>query len=489
MDESIKISVLNDIRKHLREEDREQFSYLEGLIENNQSKAMLELGDLCLDNHFSRTNHIEQAVSLYQLAIKYGNTEAMNRYGVLCFNTGEYETACEMFHLAVRQEKNSTALTNLAKMYYQGLGVKKEYNQAFCLFHQAAELGDNEAMFWLGKCYYQGLGVEKDRIKEIEWYKKAAESGNTEASLHLGLLYKRGMGVEKNKAQAKRWYEKAVNQYEREALVGSIEATNQIAMIYYKHLKDNKVAINWYLKARELGDEEADYFIAEIYDEQLNNLSSAIEWYGKSAKLGNSDAALRLALIYEEDKKDERNSIKWFEKAYQLGSVEALEFLGDAYKNQSNFDKAKECYEELMHLENHQEKGILALGNLHEESAKYEESKRYYEKLAQRGNKEGLLALGDMYANGKGLKKDYHLAIKYYEKAIKAGDYSIAESRIRNVKILNTITDNEGIIQTDLYKQFLPEEKEWIMTDLRELDRKNKVIRVKSGSTYKLFLK
>ncbi|SEK78527.1 hypothetical protein SAMN04488700_0152 [Carnobacterium iners] len=93
INETMKISILDNIRKHLRKEDKELFSNLEGLIENNHSKARVDLGDLSFNNHFSRINHIKQASSLYRLTIKYGNTEAVSQFGMMCFDAEEYKMA------------------------------------------------------------------------------------------------------------------------------------------------------------------------------------------------------------------------------------------------------------------------------------------------------------------------------------------------------------------------------------------------------------
>ena len=61
----------------------------------------------------------------------------------------------------------------LAKNYFTGRGVKKDYNQAIRWFLLAAEDGSGESEYYLANCYYQGLGVEKDYNTALDYFLKA----------------------------------------------------------------------------------------------------------------------------------------------------------------------------------------------------------------------------------------------------------------------------------------------------------------------------
>ncbi len=49
-------------------------------------------------------------------------------------------------------------------MWYNGVGVRQDYNEAFNWFEKAAEQGDVNAQFNLGIMYYKGYGVQCDEI-------------------------------------------------------------------------------------------------------------------------------------------------------------------------------------------------------------------------------------------------------------------------------------------------------------------------------------
>ncbi len=84
---------------------------------------------------------------------------------------------------------------NLAFMYYNGEGVKKDYKQAVNWFKKAAEQGYSNAQFGLASMYNSGRGVKKDYKQAVNWFKKAAEQGLQEAQYNLAVMYGAGQGV------------------------------------------------------------------------------------------------------------------------------------------------------------------------------------------------------------------------------------------------------------------------------------------------------
>ena len=77
---------------------------------------------------------------------------------------------------------------------------------------QLAEKGDADAQFNLGKIYYDGKGVEKSYEQAVYWWAKAAEQGYAKAQNNLGVCYYWGEGVEQSYEQAVYWWTKAAEQ-------------------------------------------------------------------------------------------------------------------------------------------------------------------------------------------------------------------------------------------------------------------------------------
>ena len=78
-------------------------------------------------------------------------------------------------------------------MYFQGLGVKADYQEAFDFFKKAAGQGLKDAQFNLGVMYERGQGVVKANDKEaINWYMLSANQGLNVAQYNLGFMYEQG---------------------------------------------------------------------------------------------------------------------------------------------------------------------------------------------------------------------------------------------------------------------------------------------------------
>ena len=92
---------------------------------------------------------------------------------------------------------------------------------------RGAELGFSPSQFELAKMYENGKGVRKDYAEAVKWYRKAAEQGNAEAQYNLGECYEYGHGVRKDYAEAERWYRLAAEH-------GNTDAMNKLGEILEK---------------------------------------------------------------------------------------------------------------------------------------------------------------------------------------------------------------------------------------------------------------
>lgn len=75
----------------------------------------------------------------------------------------------------------------LGNLYYNGIGVKQDYNEAIEWYRSAAINGDSSSQFRLGLMYNSGIGVERDPIEAMRWFKKSALQGYSIANLYLSL--------------------------------------------------------------------------------------------------------------------------------------------------------------------------------------------------------------------------------------------------------------------------------------------------------------
>jgi TPR repeat protein len=76
----------------------------------------------------------------------------------------------------------------MAKNYYWGRSVERNYPKAFQLFLKSAKAGNAESSRYLGLIYLSGNGVPKDLKESIKWFERASSLGDDMATKHLKKL-------------------------------------------------------------------------------------------------------------------------------------------------------------------------------------------------------------------------------------------------------------------------------------------------------------
>ena len=225
------------------------------------------------------------------------------------------------------------AQSELALMYYEGQGAKKDYGEAVKWYRKAAEQGHAPAQHAMGVMHSAGLGVGQDPTAAVGWFRKSAAQGNALAENSLGNSYMQGIGVSKDPGQAVRWYRSAAER-------GLPEAQHNLAWCYDSGsgVEQNQAeAIQWYAKAAD-----------QNYGWSLNALGSkyengegvpqssvkAVEYYRKAAQTGLEPGQKNLARMYEVGSGVAQNhqlAAHWYRRAAKQGDDEAKSALQNMY--------------------------------------------------------------------------------------------------------------------------------------------------------------
>jgi TPR repeat protein len=91
-------------------------------------------------------------------------------------------------------------------------GKSGKLAQAAYRFKCSAEAGYAPAQFYLGLMYLQGLGVKKNDENAFELFEDAAEQGNPLSQLNLGLMLSSGRGTQKDLIYGHMWLSLGVAQ-------------------------------------------------------------------------------------------------------------------------------------------------------------------------------------------------------------------------------------------------------------------------------------
>jgi len=100
---------------------------------------------------------------------------------------------------------------NLAMLYEQGKGVKKDHVEAARWHKLAAESGLADAQFALGHLLEKGTASgtitdEPNYVNAVHWYSRAANQGFGPAQQNLAQMHLKGLGTTKDFVQAYKWF-------------------------------------------------------------------------------------------------------------------------------------------------------------------------------------------------------------------------------------------------------------------------------------------
>ncbi len=128
--------------------------------------------------------------------------------GMAALDQGDLARAFELWQPLARAG-DPNAQFGLGVMYYEGIVVPRNYEEANYWFLLAAEQGFAPAQYNLGNAYRHGTGVAPDPQRAIHWWERAAEQDFGPALYNLATTYALGEDVPRDRARALDYYRRA----------------------------------------------------------------------------------------------------------------------------------------------------------------------------------------------------------------------------------------------------------------------------------------
>lgn len=204
---------LGDIAKHfLSNEDLAIKDYIKAANNQETGESVVEVisnGYYSSAQEYLDKKEYGRAVSLLEISALYGNVNALVCLGYM------YETGTGVKtnnKLALEYLKKATSLADFIKEYrpiYNKYDLMTAYNnygysltsdktneealkEAFESFNKAAALGSSIGFYHVGYMYYNGLGVPQDFDEAYKWFTYAANDNCKEAKIALEEMNKNG---------------------------------------------------------------------------------------------------------------------------------------------------------------------------------------------------------------------------------------------------------------------------------------------------------
>ncbi|KAI3632862.1 hypothetical protein MIR68_008937 [Amoeboaphelidium protococcarum] len=288
----------------------------------------------------------------------------------------------------VRSSAQAAAL--LGQMYIRGEGVKQDNNVALKWFKRAANQNNAAAYNCLGLMYQNGIVVPADSDRAFQFFVKAAEKENSDAQTNLGLML-----MDKKR----RDYSAAFKYFSAAAKQGHIMAIYQLGRMHGNGLSltpSCHIAVTHFKHVVEKGDYEITHIQQAYRHYQNQEYHLAAMEYMIAAELGIDAAQINLAWLLDSgkvkllsDQFSDRLALQMWHRASNQGYVDARVRVGDYFYYGKGTD------------------------------VDYATSASFYRAAEQDLSAIASYNLGYMHENGLGVEKDYHLAKRYFDRALK----------------------------------------------------------------------
>lgn len=133
--------------------------------------------------------------------------------GLDAYSAGDYSRAMKEWRAVADGEAGDVVPTvyaeahyAVAKLYWLGQGVPRDYYKSHDWLIRAAELGHAGAQAKLGYMFTDGLAVVQDYEQALVWFEKAARAGDVDGLYNMGIFYLYGWGVETDRTMAKQYF-------------------------------------------------------------------------------------------------------------------------------------------------------------------------------------------------------------------------------------------------------------------------------------------
>lgn len=386
---------------------------------------------------------------------------------------------------------NAYAQFSLAQRYQNGIGTKKNVDEAIKYYTLASLQKDLRAEYALGVLYLKQAEYQQAFV----WLNEAAFKGNPYAQFALGKInedgYKDNAGnivVRPNKDQAKAMYLLASSNDFGPAqfnLAEILVRTKPENLTQAAKSERNELIKNLYQGALTSGIKEAALPLAffKASDIKKEQQEEAFKLASEEAKNGNGNASLLMGLLYDRGigvNQSQNDALTWYKKApvnsvssFILGTYyyqgnglsqnanKSMELLADAAQNGFSYAGLNLAIAKHNNNENflNDLEQAVAQGNskaglliadyyltLANDNEKMRDAFNIYKRFAEQGDRDAQTKLGFMFEQGLGVETNIGNANTWYVLAA-LQDQNIAQYLLGRLNQLGKIDNNPNYIE------------------------------------------
>ncbi|TMW58445.1 hypothetical protein Poli38472_010004 [Pythium oligandrum] len=351
-------------------------------------------------------------VDYYQFSADKGDPEATINLATLHFYgarglSQDVIRAAELFQKAYDLGASGSAY-NLGHLYNHGIGVKQDNATAFKYLQEASEEGNMAAQNELAYMYLHGKGTTRNHEKALSLFKAAAKQGSTEAFYNLGVLHLQGAGSVKSRDPE---YEVAHGYFQVAAHQGHTLSSHKLAHMSLHGIgtsRSCKNAVDSFKHVAERG--EWDRMMARAFKDFKNqDYEAAFMKYAVMAQQGYEVA--------------QHNAAYLLDYGFLTSLIPSAVVVSSSLSSDEMTHGAIQLYK-LAAIQGNVDAN-LKIGDFYyygrgDHAVDYAKASAHYSLASKRANAQAMFNLGLMYEHGVGVQQDFHLAKRFFDKAIEA---------------------------------------------------------------------
>ncbi len=223
---------------------------------------------------------------------------------------------------------------------------RNDFSAALAPARKACKLDPSKRCGELAKLAYQGQGMRRNPSLAVSLWRKEADAGEVEGYMGLALAYEQGNGVKADLAKAADLYSKACNK-------DDLNACDLFADFLSKGKGVPRDAVSAFVlfeRSCKAKDALACARVGWAYDSGEGvtpNAAKAVEFYTSACNDGQAVACLDAAMLFRHKKKDPKKSAPYLEQGCALKSADACVQLGIAYEEGVAFTRDDKRADEL----------------------------------------------------------------------------------------------------------------------------------------------
>ena len=282
------------------------------------------------------------------------------------------------------QQGDAAAQFVIGKGYYR-TSKTRDYENAVKWLLKSAEQGNRHAQAELGECYKEVpaslCSSEQAKIESAKWYRVAAEAGDAKAQYGLSRVYGKGQSTEKDTEECVKWLRLSAAQG---YVPAQTDLWHKLEHMAYTHTPLTQKQLQ---KKRLSKADTVDTTL--IWQQETLEM---LKWSRQLADQGDTNAMNHQGYAYHEGKfvaKDEAVALKWHRMAAEAGDEQMQGLLWSLYST------GKATYFDPVPVDD-------------------VEAMKWCRILAANRNAEAIYAIGDCYAEGRGVPQSNVEAYAYW---------------------------------------------------------------------------